>query len=281
MEVHYPLNQSVSRAVARLLRPLFRLLLRLGISFKTFEELAKRAYVEVALHDFGLDGKKSSVSRTSILSGLTRKEVQRLLLEPLASDAELDARHNRAARVLTAWVRDADFHEPDGSPRALPVQGALSFDTLVKRHSGDMPTRAVLDELLRVESVYQRLDGRLELQSRAYVPHQGAAEKIGILGADVADLITTIDHNLHHPGAAPRFQRKVMYHRLPAAALPDFRTLSATQAQALLEQLDRWLAEHDIANPDPAPAAAPARVGMGIYYFEEVLDPTPHEGESK
>ncbi|RFO95867.1 hypothetical protein DIC66_15595 [Rhodoferax lacus] len=275
------MKPSVSHAVARLLRPLFRLLLRQGISFRTFEEIAKRAYVDVALHGFGLDGKKSSISRVSILSGLTRKEVQRLVEEPLPSDAELDARHNRAARVLSAWVRDADFHDAHGAPRALETQGERSFDTLVKRHSGDMPTRAVLDELLRVDAVYQRLDGRVELQTRAYVPQKGAAEKVGILGADVAYLIDTIDHNLSQVGQPPRFQRKVMYHSMPMAALPAFRALSATQAQALLEKLDRWLAEHDVANPDKTPHAARARVGMGIYYFEESLDSTRHEGKAK
>jgi hypothetical protein len=280
MKSSQPLNPSVSHAVTRLLRPLFRLLLRHGISFRAFEEVAKRAYVDVALCDFGLDGKKASVSRVSILSGLTRKEVQRLVVEPLPSDAELDARHNRAARVLSAWVREADFHDPTGAPRALEVQGELSFETLVRRHSGDMPTRAVLDELLRVEAVYQRLDGRVELQTRAYVPQTGAAEKVGILGADVADLIDTIDHNLRQAGQAPRFQRKVMYHSMPAAALPAFRALSASQAQALLEKLDRWLAAHDLANPDATPQAARARVGMGIYYFEESLDSTRHEGKT-
>jgi hypothetical protein len=279
MESPQPLSPSISHALTRLLRPLFRLLLRHGLSFKTFEEVAKRAYVDVALREGGLDGKKATVSRVSILSGLTRKEVQRLVVEPMPSDAELDARHNRAARVLSAWVREADFHEADGTPRALDVQGEHSFDTLVKRHSGDMPTRAVLDELLRVEAVYQRLDGRLELQARAYVPQTGAAEKLGILGHDVADLVDTVDHNLRQTGQAPRFQRKVMYHSMPAAALPAFRALSATQAQALLEKLDHWLAAHDLPNPDETPLAARSRVGVGIYYFEESLDSLRDEGK--
>ena len=37
-----------------------------------------------------------------------------------------------------------------------------------------------------------------------------------------------------------------MYAASPSQALPAFRKLSAAQAQALLEKLDRWLAEHDI-----------------------------------
>ncbi len=41
------------------------------------------------------------------------------------------------------------------------------------------------------------------------------------------------------------------------------------QAQALLEKLDKWLAAHDQPNPPDKPDAPRARVGLGIYYFEE------------
>ena len=38
-----------------------------------------------------------------------------------------------------------------------------------------------------------------------------------ILGTDVASLVETIDHNLQHGAADPRFQRKVMYDNLPTS----------------------------------------------------------------
>ena len=65
----------------RLLRPLVRLLLRHAVPYGAFDTLARRVYVETALRDFALPGKKPSVSRASILTGLTRKEVQRLVAE--------------------------------------------------------------------------------------------------------------------------------------------------------------------------------------------------------
>lgn len=232
------------------------------------------------MEDFGIPGKKPSVSRASILSGLTRKEVQRLLQTQALDDTAASDHCNRAARVLTAWVRDADFHDTQGHPRPLEVEGEHGFAALVRRHSGDMPTRAVLDELLRVGAVERQEDGRIALLARGYVPRRGAREMVGVLGADVADLIETIDHNLHQiepTGQAPRFQRKVMYRGVPQQALPAFRSLSAERAQALLEQLDRWL--HDACQHDePAGDAQPgARVGLGIYYFEETA---PGQGPS-
>ena len=242
------------------------------MSFIAFEEIAKRVFVEVAMKDFSIEGKAPSMSRAAILSGMTRKEVARLLAERPADEAELGERYNRAARVLTGWQRDIDFTESDGSPRWLRDEGPRSFAELVRRHSGDVPPRAVLDELLRVGAVRRHDDGRIEPLTRAYVPANSVADKLAILGADVADLITTIEHNIDHGKTEPRFQRKVMYHRIAASQLPALRRLTSLQAQALLERMDRWLLEHDTGVPEDGPEPHAARVGLGIYYFEEPLD---------
>jgi len=279
MDVDHRPRLALDAAIVRLLRPLVRLLLRHAVPYRAFCDLAKRVYVEAALRDFALPDKKPSISRVSILTGLTRKDVQGLVNEPSDATPETSERYNRAARVLTAWIRDPDFLHASGKPRALAGEGPRSFGALVRRHSGDMPTRAVLDELLRVGAVRRRDDGLYEPVARAYVPQHGALDKLDILGHDVADLIDTIDHNLQHGGDDPRFQRKVMYHRIDAQALPAFRRLSAVQAQALLEHLDRWLAEHDT---EPGADGTPhARVGMGIYYFEERLDSSPARRSNK
>ncbi|MES2228043.1 MAG: DUF6502 family protein [Pseudomonadota bacterium] len=270
MDPGLPTRRALERAIEHLLRPVVRLLLRHAVAFGTFEELAKRVYVDLAFKEFAVPGKKATASRVAVVSGLTRKEVQRVATQtPKASDDGADPYH-RAARVLTGWVRDADFADRHGQPRALEADGAFGFGELVRRYSGDMPSRAVLDELMRVGAVARREDARVELVTRGYIPQHSEIDKLGILGGDVADLITTIDHNLQHGAADPWFQRKVMYDTVPVSQLAAFRALGARRSQGLLESLDRWLAEHDTASDhDPMPRA---RAGMGIYYFEERLD---------
>jgi len=145
---------------------------------------------------------------------------------------------------------------------------AACFGELVKIYSGDAPARAVLDELLRVGTVERTQDGKIRLLERSYIPKTGEIDKIGILGVDTADLITTIDHNIHQPGDL-FYQRKVCYDNLPAEALPGFRTLAADRAQGLLESLDSWLSERDRDfNPEVA-GTGRMRAGVGIYYFQE------------
>jgi hypothetical protein len=63
----------------QLMRPLVRLLLRRGVSFKAFSDLVRWLYVDVAKEEFGISGRKQSVSRVSVVTGLTRKEVSHLV----------------------------------------------------------------------------------------------------------------------------------------------------------------------------------------------------------
>ena len=280
MDAKASLQVALNSAVMLLLRPLCRLLLRHHVPFAAFEELAKHVYVQSAMEDFGIPGKRPTLSRASILTGLTRKDVQRLVAQPAPARAASDEGYSRAARVLTGWARDGDFHAPGGAPKALALQeGSHSFAALVRRYSGDMPARAMLDELLRVGAVRERDDGRIELATPAYIPKTGEVEKLGILGSDAADLIATIDHNLAAEQKNPRFQRKVMYRNYPSAPLSAFRRHSAAEAQALLEKFDRWLVEHasdDTAETKDAPRT---RVGVGIYYFEEPMAPQENHGD--
>lgn len=262
---------ALDRAVRHILTPLFRVLLRYSVPFTVFEDLAKRAYLDVVMRDFAIPGKKPSISRAAILSGMTRKEVQRLWAEreaaPEAGDTE---GHNRAWRVLVAWGRDADFVGPDGKPRVLPLQGdAVCFAELVRRHGGDVPVRAVLDELRRVGAVLHHDDGRLELVTRPFLPRRSEVDKIELLGSAVADLLATVDHNIQFGDVDPRFQRRVMYQNMPASIVAEFRALSAAESMAVLEKLDDWLARKAAAASDDASGEPRVRLGLGIQYFEE------------
>jgi len=116
------LHAALHAAVGKLLRPVVRLLLRHSVPYSAFESIAKRVYVDVAMTEFPLPGRKPSASRASILTGLTRKDVQHLLAEPEQENDTAATQYNRASRVLTAWGRDPEFHASHGKPRALKVE---------------------------------------------------------------------------------------------------------------------------------------------------------------
>jgi hypothetical protein len=266
-------HHILSAAVARILKPLIRILLRSGFSYGTFADIAKRQYIEVALNEFSIEGRKQSVSRVSVITGLTRKEVRRIVGLSQAEDDETADRYNRAARVVAGWRRDTDFQDREGNSMELSISGSPnSFQELVRRYSGDVPYRAVLDELDADGSVQRLEDNRVKLTHRAYLPKADESMKLHILGVDTAFLIDTIDHNLNMKHQSPRFQRKVLYDNLPTEALPEFRRRSSEAAQGLLENLDKWLSGHDRDLNPKAKCTGRNTAGVGIYYFEKEHD---------
>ncbi len=262
--------KHLSAAVLRLLRPLVRVLLRNGVSYSTFADFAKWIYVDVASQEFGIEGRKQTTSRVSVITGLSRKEVMRVRQLPRPDDRETAEKYNRAARVIAAWRRNKKFLDAEGAPAPLPMAGSdMSFTELVKRFSGDVPVRATLDELIRVGAVKRLEDGRICLLTRTYVPAHSDADKLHILGTDVALLVSTIDHNLNPGSSGPFFQRKVAYDNLPDEVLPEFRKYSTKKAQLYLENLDRWLSKHDRDDTPLVEGSGRNQAGIGIYYFEE------------
>ena len=262
--------KALSAAVLRLLRPLVRILLRNGVSYNTFADFVKWVYVDVASKEFDIKGRKQSTSRVSVITGLSRKEVMRVRLLPRPDDRATTEKYNRAARVIAAWRRDRNFLDAEGKPAPLPMAGpGVSFSELVKRFSGDVPVRATLDELIRVGAVERLEDGRISLLTRTYIPESSDADKLNILGTDVAHLISTIDHNLKSDPIGPFFQRKIAYDNLPDEVLPAFRKHSAKRAKTFLESLDRWLAQRDRDVTPTDKGTGRNNAGIGIYYFEE------------
>jgi len=263
-------QQALYTAVFKLLRPLARALLRNGVPYAAFADLAKRAFVDVAMNEFEVPGKKQTVSRASTITGLSRKEVKRLMDIKDEDDRDMVTRYNRAARVVYGWVHDTTYSAADGEAAELEFEnGNPSFSSLVKTYSGDVPPRAILDELLKVGVVEKNSDGKIKLLARAYIPQHGTLEKLALLGRDVAGLISTMDENIHGVNETPKFQRKVFYDNLPQEALPKLQALLADKGQGLLEFLDQWMASNDRdANPEVT-GTGRAAAGIGIYYFEE------------
>jgi hypothetical protein len=264
------ITQALSNTAQSILRALVRILLRNGIPYAAFADLARRVYVEVAEKEFGLPGRKQTASRISTLTGLTRKEVARIQSAEPAAPAGPVERFNRPARVIGGWVREKRYRDKRGRPADLPMDGESgSFSALVREFSGDIPPRAIADELARVGAIEILPDGHVRLLTRAYVPRGDQAEKVAILGTDVADLIRTIDHNLTCAPGEAYFQRRVSYDNIPQELLPQLMKSLSRKAQSCLESLDRVLAAADRDRSPRVKGSGRMRTGVGIYYFEE------------
>lgn len=266
-------TQVLYAAILKLLRPLVRLALKRGISYKTFVSLAKWVFYDVAKKDFVIKGRKQTHSRISVVTGFSRKEVKRLSEMEPPTTRDQGEQYNRAARVIAGWRRDSDYVDNAGRPVIIPVTGSgATFETLVKRFSGDMPHRAVLDELTRLGALKLERDNRVRLVQDAFTPTADEAIKFHILGTDVGLLIATIGHNIDPETRKPFFQRKVQYDNLPEEILADFRRMSGQEAQKFLDNMDRYLAINDRDLNPEIKGTGRYIAGIGIYYFQKPYD---------
>jgi len=267
-------KKTLFNALFKLMRPLVKLLLRYGVSHSEFVEVLKRIYVDVAEteQEFRVEERKQSVSRISVLTGLNRKEVSRI--QALPSDEEFEVTtHNRAAQVVNGWLRDNAYQNSSGDPIDLPLGDTpVSFSTLVKTYSGDMPVRAVLDELIRVGVVKKLDSGMLSLLSSAYIPQKSDSEKLVLLGVSVADLLNTLEHNIPRPLEDSRLQLTLAYDNLPEEALEEFKKMSEEHAQKTLLLLNDWLSKQDRTVNPSVSGRGRYRAGLGMYYFEESIN---------
>ena len=252
-----------------LLRPVVRLLLKSGISWRDFCDVAKSVFVEVAMQEFGIRGRPTNTSRVAILTGINRHDVakQRELLER-GEAAAMPAYAGSATRVLSGWHQDPDYLDSDGVPVSISVEGpAPSFEDLCGRYAGDIPVTALLKELKSVGAVGEK-GARLHARARNYIPLRFDAEKMTIGAQLLRDHGNTVVYDLTRGNAEPaRLARRAHNARIDARAVPAFREFIEIEGQAFLERVDDWLTRHEA--PADSQERTLIRLGAGVYQIQD------------
>jgi len=139
---------------------------------KTFGELSRSAFVQAAADRSRLRNGRINHSRVAAQTGLTRADVKRLLnrdtsAEPFASP------ETPVEKVINGWRCDPQFSNGRGSPRLLSIAGKRpSFSALARKYAGDVPHKAVLDELRRMKAVLTSVEHvQLRAQAQLRIRH--------------------------------------------------------------------------------------------------------------
>ena len=186
-------------ACGQLLVPLARVLITLGISAPEFTSACKQAFVRAAVARLARSTRRLNRSRIAIVTGLTRAEVTKLLKSRSVTARTLQSHLHRARRVMNGWRVDPEFTSRKGRPRALTFRGRhRSFEMLVKRYSGDIPPRAMLDELLAMSVVRKQKNGRIQPKMRRNTPTMSVRE-LALFGKQGHALLDTLCRNLQDP----------------------------------------------------------------------------------
>jgi hypothetical protein len=260
-------RERLLEALGFLLEPVILLLLKNGITWNEFADVAKTKFVEVATRRFGIRGRPTNISRVAILTGQDRREVSRIrrAMERATGPRPLF----KPTQVLDGWYRDPEFLDADGKPRDLELEGEHgSFSQLSRRYAPSIPHIAMIKQLRAVGAVADLDNGQVRVLKRAYVPRALSADHIALWGGVLHDMGTTWEYNLMRDAATERsrFERRAVNLRVDVKALPEFQAFLEAEGQAFLERVDDWLSEHQVS-PETAADARSMRLGVGVYHI--------------
>lgn len=262
-------QSPIVAAVRHLLQPLIRLLLSNGISFPAFCDQARTTYVKVAEKEFKLPSKPQTDSRISLLTGIHRREVNRLRNEQV-SEINLSQRASMSGLLLTIWTGQPEYLDEHGLPIPLPrwannTEGK-SFESMVESVSKNIRARVVLDEWLRQGIVTLDSDDRVHLSANAFNQPQDIEEKVYYFGQNVHDHLAATAYNLEGSGP-PFLERCVFYDKLSAESARELADYSRYVGMGALNAFNKRAAE--LQKRDQGQADAVYRTNFGVYNFSE------------
>ncbi len=240
-----PGKAALARSAMAAVEPLVELFLELGITSPEAESLLRSLFVHKARSWLAkLNGSRTIPSdvRVSLVTGVHRNFVRRILAEPPRIAAAREQKRHRAARLLEAWHTDPAYLDSNGKPRDLSKRvPEPSFFTLASTYVPGAAPGVVLQELHRAGVVQLLSEDRVRVRSRTFRVHGVNASGMSELGSRGRELLETLVRNLRDPNA------RILCDSMPsievdALRVPAIRDLIARRGGNFLAAIEQELA---------------------------------------
>lgn len=261
------MRDAARKALATLLEPLAGFALDTGLSVHEFEGMYREAAVRSAADRQREISGRLSISGIAAATGIPRAEISRILKTSNKRPVS-DKPQQATNRILSAWHEDPKYTDSGGSPKELEIFGVgTTFDSLVRAHGRGIPTRAMLDELVRTGSVEITSSKKVRAKSLVAVDHAVGARAVMAFGDRATDLLATMLSNIRNPDKF-RFVSNVEGSIESTTVLPLFRKEVVNRGQNFLAGMRETL----FRSPDAARRAkkhpGSVRVNVTVYYRE-------------
>jgi len=260
-------DEALNSSVIRILRPMVRILMGRAVPFRRLVDMVKWVYVDEAKTDLDASGNRPSKSAVALRTGLCRKEVQRLIYEPMPPGLTGEGSYSRINKIAFAWHHQREFQDPDGMPAILPVSGGPgSFQSLVRKYGADITHRVVLREMVE-KGTAEENGGYVRLVTTADIrTHE--PELFTLFGRCVTNLVTTFEHNINSAEMVDkRLQRELISYEIPVSAIPVLRREISAEWERIWPRLIDLIDKFESKDPN----VVRHTLGVGFYYFSDDL----------
>jgi hypothetical protein len=253
-------------ACARILRPLVRLALAMGVKHAPLEALLRDLLIEEARRSWEAKGVTANISQLSVTTGLSRKAVTARVRT--VADGDLPRTEmSAAAKTLTLWLQLAD-EQP--ALRRLPIHAEAdqpSFESVARQASrGNVHHRTILQELVRLNVAIEH-ESEVEISNGGFVPTADRETMLAFLSDNVRDhLLTAVSNTLSE--RPPMLERALYAKGLSAEDCERIHQLVRDRWDSLQVELTRELTRA----VDAADGNGPGRIRIGVFTFLEPDD---------
>jgi hypothetical protein len=270
-----PAHSKILTALFVALKPIARSLLRAGIGYREFSDIAKAAFVGEASSEYGIRGRPTNISRIAIMTGVSRKEVKKLRESSLDNLIDYAVSISPGALVLQHWHTDANYIDGHRKPLELDFDsGDFSFSSLVKQYAGDIPPGAMRTELKRIGALKELANKKLMVLKREFVPI-GMHDRLALgLEAIIHSAAETLAFNCE-----PENEKDLSFQQIWGVSTIDpeyFPAIKKVARERLTEfgrSFDDYLSEFE--DPNAGKRLPRREVGVGLYYYEIPADDKP------
>lgn len=237
------LHTHLVLAFRKILRPLMRLAIRIGLRYDEFSEILKGAYIESAVRDGVGHEVPITRARIAMATGLPRREVDRFL-EDTALLQPAQSLNTVVTMVLHMWSTEPLYLGPYGLPLEIRFDRNPSrcVVDLVRRASPASDPHEILEALIASGAVMRNEDDTLRVIDRSYmVTKVMSASGLELFGNTVSHLANTFEHNLQDTGTKLLQRSVVADQGLPVDLMPEFQAFLNKRVQAMLIEVDDWI----------------------------------------
>jgi hypothetical protein len=262
-------------ALLQVFEPLTDFVIDAGLSTNDLYSIIRHAAVRrIASHQLEVSG-RINISGIAATTGISRSEISRILKTNSQKDVKLvDSRQQSTNRILAAWYEEPKFTTRNGEPADLKIYGrGATFDTLVQCYGRGIPTRAVLDELVRAHAVDLLPSQKIRARTRLAVHGGISPQMIKAFGDRAAELIDTLVLNMRRP-ENPRFVANISGSTVAPNGLPLFRREISNKGAGFLADVKEDLNQSGSRNR----RLQSNKVSVTIFYHES--EPTRASGTS-
>ena len=262
-------KRGLLAAYGRLLRPLVRILIRNGVIYSEFAEVAKETFVRVAMEGTSSESlNEDSITSQAALEGISDAEQTKIMSAIRSSKPAEVSQSDLIVAVLATWHSNSMFTGPYGLPLELQLEdkSGIDFSNLVKITSPESDPKYFLSALIESKTVEETRPGWYRAKKRTYIPGANAPDFIEHLSSAIEDLANTLDHNHAESNIKNKmFQREVYTEEgIKESDIAAFANFAGQKGQTLIAEVDNWLEQ--LEKPTDS-SEKKIRTGMSIFHY--------------